>query len=169
MQISDSESLVMDVLWQRAPRTSEDVIADLASSQQWQEATVKTLLNRLLKKGAITAEKDGRRYLYAPVLQRGDWVLDESESLLDRLFGGRVAPLVAHFSQHRKLSRKDIAELRQLLEEIDDGKQPLVAQLIQLRAECDHPHGDVLVVLRDRTQFGKALLGNGVLVGAARE
>jgi len=122
MQISEAESVVMDVLWQRHPLAAEDVVAALGDAQQWQEATIKTLLNRLLKKGAITAEKDGRRYLYAPVLQRGDWVLDESESLLDRLFGGRVAPLVAHFSQHRKLSRKDIAELRQLLEEIDDGK-----------------------------------------------
>lgn len=122
MQISEAESVVMDVLWQRHPLAAEGVVAALGDAQQWQEATIKTLLNRLLKKGAITAERDGRRYLYAPVLQRGDWVLDESESLLDRLFGGRVAPLVAHFSQHRKLSRKDIAELRQLLEEIDDGK-----------------------------------------------
>lgn len=123
MQISEAESVVMDVLWQRHPLAAEDVVGALGDAQRWQEATIKTLLNRLLKKGAITAEKDGRRYLYTPVLQRGDWVLDESESLLDRLFGGRVAPLVAHFSQHRKLSRKDIAELRQLLEEIDDGKR----------------------------------------------
>ncbi len=123
MQISEAESVVMDVLWRRHPLAAEEVVSALGDAQQWQEATIKTLLNRLLKKGAITAEKDGRRYLYAPVLRREDWVLDESESLLERLFGGRVAPLVAHFSQHRKLSRKDIAELRQLLEEIDDGKR----------------------------------------------
>lgn len=123
MQISEAESVVMDVLWRRHPLAAEEVVGALGDAQQWQEATIKTLLNRLLNKGAITAEKDGRRYLYAPVLRREDWVLDESESLLDRLFGGRVAPLVAHFSQHRKLSRKDIAELRQLLEEIDDGKR----------------------------------------------
>ncbi|TWI07956.1 BlaI/MecI/CopY family transcriptional regulator [Aerolutibacter ruishenii] len=123
MQISEAESIVMDVLWRRHPLAADGVVAALGDARQWQEATIKTLLNRLLKKGAITAEKDGRRYLYAPVLRREDWVLDESESLLDRLFGGRVAPLVAHFSQHRKLSRKDIAELRKLLEEIDDGKR----------------------------------------------
>jgi len=123
VQISEAESVVMDVLWQRHPLAADEVVAALGDAQQWQEATIKTLLNRLLNKGAITAAKDGRRYLYAPVLRREDWVLDESESLLDRLFGGRVAPLVAHFSQHRKLSRKDIAELRQLLEEIDDGKR----------------------------------------------
>ena len=55
--------------------------------------------------------------------QREAWVLEESQGLLQRLFGGRVAPLVAHFSEHRKLSRKDIAELRRLLEELDDGRR----------------------------------------------
>ena len=123
MQISDAEAVVMDVLWKRSPLSAEDVVASLSSRQDWQEATVKTLLNRLLKKGAIDAEKDGRRYLYAPVLQREAWVQGESESLLDRVFGGRVAPLVAHFSEHRKLTRKDIADLRKLLDGIDDGRR----------------------------------------------
>jgi predicted transcriptional regulator len=123
MQISEAESAVMDVLWRKHPLAAEDVIAMLAASRDWQEATVKTLLNRLLRKGAIRAEKDGRRYFYSPVLERDDWVLGESETLLDRLFGGRVAPLVAHFSAHRKLGRKDIAELRRLLEELDDERR----------------------------------------------
>ncbi len=120
MQISEAESVVMDVLWQRQPCAAEDVVAALAKTQHWQEATIKTLLNRLLKKGAIKAAKDGRRYLYTPTLQREDWVLDESQGLLERLFDGRVAPLVAHFSEHRKLSSKDIAELRTLLDGIND-------------------------------------------------
>ena len=120
MQISDAEAVVMDVLWKRSPLSADEVVMALSSRQDWQDATVKTLLNRLLNKGAIDAEKDGRRYLYSPVLQREAWVQGESESLLDRLFGGRVAPLVAHFSEQRKLSRKDIAELRKLLEELDD-------------------------------------------------
>lgn len=122
MQISEAESVVMDILWARSPLGADDVVAALAGRQDWQEATIKTLLNRLLNKGAIRARKDGRRFLYSPVLQREDWVAEESRGLLERLFDGRVAPLVAHFSAHRKLSRKDIAELRKLLEEIDDGK-----------------------------------------------
>ncbi|KQZ60347.1 MULTISPECIES: BlaI/MecI/CopY family transcriptional regulator [unclassified Lysobacter] len=122
MQISEAESVVMDVLWRRHPLAAEDVVAALSERQDWQEATIKTLLNRLLNKGAVRAEKQGRRYLYAPVLKREDWVLEESQGLLQRLFDGRVAPLVAHFSEQRKLSRKDIAELRKLLEELDDGQ-----------------------------------------------
>ena len=119
MQISDAESAVMEVLWQRSPQTSEEVFAALAGRQDWQEATVKTLLNRLLNKGAIEAAKDGRRYLYSPTLRREDWVMGESESMLARLFDGRVAPLVAHFSQHRKLSAADVAELRRLVDSLE--------------------------------------------------
>ena len=121
--ISDAESLVMDVVWRgRAGMPAEEVIAALVSEQRWQEATIKTLLNRLLKKGALSASRDGRRYLYTAVLKREQWVSTESTSMLDRLFGGRVAPLVAHFGKHRKLSAADIAELKKLVEELGDGK-----------------------------------------------
>jgi BlaI family penicillinase repressor len=122
MQISEAESIVMQVLWKRQPLTAEEVHAAIGSRQEWQAATVKTLLNRLLKKGAVSAVRDGRRYLYAPVLQRDAWLGGESESVLDRLFGGRVAPLVAHFSERRKLSKKDIAELKKLVQELDDER-----------------------------------------------
>ena len=120
LQISEAESAVMEILWRRSPLAAEEVVSALDKSQDWQEATIKTLLNRLLKKKAIRAEKDGRRYLYSPLLARVDWVQTQSEGLLDRLFGGRVAPLVAHFSERRKLSRKDVAELKRLIAEIDD-------------------------------------------------
>ena len=123
MQVTDAESIVMDVLWARHPLGADEVVAALADREQWQEPTIKTLLNRLLRKGAIRAEKDGRRYLYAPVLKREDWVLGESQGLLERLFDGRVAPLVAHFSAQRKLPPATVAELRRLLEEIDDDER----------------------------------------------
>src|SRR4249919_128191 len=122
MQISDAESIVMEVLWQRSPRGAEEVVAELAREQDWQEATIKTLLNRLLNKGAIHAEKDGRRYRYSPVLKREDWVHGQSRSLVDRLFGGRVAPLVAHFSEKGRLSKRDIAELKRLVGELDNDQ-----------------------------------------------
>lgn len=120
MQISDAESVVMQALWQSSPLAAEDVFAAVAAGQGWQEATVKTLLNRLLKKGAISAERDGRRFLYSPVLEREQWLRQESEGLVDRLFGGRVAPMVAQFTERGRLSKKDLAELRKLLEGIED-------------------------------------------------
>jgi BlaI family transcriptional regulator, penicillinase repressor len=120
MSISEAESVVMDVLWREHPLNAEEVVAILTKSTDWQEPTIKTLLNRLLKKGAIGAERDGRRYLYRPLLKRADYVHTQSKSLLDRLFQGRVAPLVAHFSERRKLSKRDIFELKRLIQELDD-------------------------------------------------
>jgi BlaI family transcriptional regulator, penicillinase repressor len=120
--ISEAESVVMEVLWRTSPIATEDVVAALKSRQDWQEPTIKTLISRLLKKGAISAERDGRRYLYSPVLERDQWLSSESKGLLDRLFGGRVAPLVAHFSKQRKLTKRDRAELKRLIEELDDER-----------------------------------------------
>jgi predicted transcriptional regulator len=117
--ISEAESRVMEVLWQRAPQTSEEIVAILAEPTGWHEKTIRTLLNRLLGKGAISASKDGRRYLYSPRLRREDWQQLESRSLLDRVFGGKLAPLLAHFSQHENLTAKDLAELRKLIDAID--------------------------------------------------
>jgi len=119
MQISDAESVVMDVLWAGSPRAAEDVVAALADPQDYQEPAIKTLLNRLLKKGAISAEREGRRYLYALVLTREDYVRGQSASLLERLFGGRLAPLVAQFRDDHGLSRADIDALRSLLDEAE--------------------------------------------------
>lgn len=95
MQISEAESRVMEVLWKRGACTAEDVVVALRDSSQWQEPTIKTLLSRLMKKGAIHAEAEGRRYRYRPVLKQSDWVQEESSSLLQRLFDGRIAPFVA--------------------------------------------------------------------------
>ena len=120
--ISEAESIVMEVIWEKSPIPTEDVVAALEHHGKWQEATVKTLLNRLLKKGALKARKDGRRYLYSPVLTRDQWLATESHGFLDRLFGGRVAPLVSHFSQQKKLSKKDIEDLKRLIQELEDGR-----------------------------------------------
>jgi BlaI family penicillinase repressor len=117
--ISDAESRVMEALWQQAPQTSENIVASLLQPTGWHEKTIKTLLNRLLGKGALRAEKDGRRYLYSPLLQRADWQQHESRSLLDRVFGGKLTPLLTHFSEHQKLSARDVVELRKLLDAID--------------------------------------------------
>ena len=122
ISITEAESVVMGVLWNRSPLPTEDIIVALEGEQHWQAPTIKTLLNRLLNKKAIRAVKDGRRFLYSPVITRDEWVLTESKSLLDRLFAGRVAPLAAHFSQHGKLSKRDIADLKRLIAEIDDDE-----------------------------------------------
>ena len=119
MKISAAEGVVMEALWRRSPASAEEIAAEVAAGQSWTEATVKTLINRLLNKGAIAATRDGRRYLYRPLLERADYVDAESRGLLDRLFEGRLAPLVSHLSQSRRLSADDIAELKRLIAEME--------------------------------------------------
>lgn len=120
--ISQAESVVMQALWSAGEATAEDIIAEVASANAWQEATVRTLINRLLNKGAIAAERDGRRNLYRPLMVESEWVTEESSGLLARLFGGRVAPLVAHFSQEGKLSAEDLRDLKKLIGKIENGQ-----------------------------------------------
>lgn len=122
MRISSAESLIMEALWVRSPLTAEQVAAEVSADQGWTPATVKSLINRLLTKGAIEAEAQGRRYLYRPLIARQDYVHAESRGLIDRLFDGRLAPMVAHFSQRETLSPEDVAELKRLIAEIDDGR-----------------------------------------------
>jgi len=121
MKITDAESLVMEALWRKHPRTSEDLILELAPRETWSEATIRTLLGRLVKKGAVEAKDEGRRYLYSPTIERSDYLHAESESLVDRLFGGEVAPMVANFAKNRRLKAKDIKALKKLLSELEDG------------------------------------------------
>lgn len=117
--ISEAESRVMEALWRKAPQASEDIVAAVQRDSDWHEKTIRTLLGRLLGKGAVSAERNGRRYLYSPTLSREQWQSQESRSLLDRVFGGRLSPLLAHFSEHEKLGAKDVAELRKLLDAIE--------------------------------------------------
>ncbi|HRE60601.1 MAG TPA: BlaI/MecI/CopY family transcriptional regulator [Micropepsaceae bacterium] len=124
MRISAAESVVMEVLWEKSPQAADDIVSALKeerdpSSPDWSEKTIKTLLNRLLTKGVINASKDGRRYLYSPVITRDAYVRSESKGLIDRLFDGKLAPLVLHFAQERKLSKKDQDELKRLIAELD--------------------------------------------------
>lgn len=120
MTISTAESKIMEALWRQSPRTADDIVAEVAAPQGWTEATVKSLINRLLTKGVIEAEQSGRRYLYRPRVDRLAYVSQESRGLLDRLFDGRIAPLVSHFSKTDQLSPDDIAELKRLISELEN-------------------------------------------------
>jgi predicted transcriptional regulator len=122
IRISEAESRVMRYLWESGAAKASEVVDALAEANEWTEATVKTLLNRLKNKGAVAAQSEGSYYIYTPVLTQENWLLEESTDLVDRLFDGRLAPLVSHFSSHGRLSDSDLAELRALIERLDDGR-----------------------------------------------
>jgi predicted transcriptional regulator len=115
---SDSEMQVLSALWEKAPQTAADLTQRIGKINGWTQATVKTLLARLVQKGAVTAEADGRRYLYSPAVERADAVGEESQRFVDRLFGGRVSPLIAHLAEREALTDTDIAEIEALLRKL---------------------------------------------------
>ena len=114
-RIGDAEYAVMDVLWREAPLTAAEVAERVPDERGWSVSTVKTMLSRLLAKGVLAYEEDGRRYLYRPAVSREDYIDQESGRLLDRMFGGRLTPLVAHLAGRDRLSPRDIEEIEQLL------------------------------------------------------
>ena len=123
MKISGAESQVMDALWRQGPLTVDGVLAEVGEAHGWAPGTVKTLITRLLKKKAIEGRRTPEGYLYRPLLSRAEYVQSESQNLVDRLFDGEVAPLVAHFAEHRALTAKDIQLLKKLISDLEDGDE----------------------------------------------
>ncbi len=117
-RISEAEQAVMEALWANSPLTAAEVCDAVCTDRDWSLATVKTLLARLVQKSAVATEPDGRRFLYTPLLERADYVIDESQRLVDRLFGGRAAPLFAHLAENEVLTEDDLAEIEALLKEL---------------------------------------------------
>jgi predicted transcriptional regulator len=117
-RISEAEHAVMEALWQKAPQTASEVCEQVCQDRDWSLATVKTLLSRLVTKQAVTTEPDGKRFLYTPRIAREAYVGTESRRLVDRLFGGRAAPLFAHLAEAQALTKDDIDEIEALLREL---------------------------------------------------
>lgn len=117
-RISDAEYAVMEALWKRSPQTAAEVCGTVCEERGWTMPTVKTLLARLVTKGALATQPDGRRFLYTPLIERRAYVGGESKRLVERLFGGRAAPLFAHLADSEALTDEDIAEIEHLLREL---------------------------------------------------
>ena len=117
-RISEAEHAVMEALWKRSPLTAAEVCDTVCEARGWSMPTVKTLLSRLVAKGALATEPDGRRFLYTPTIARAAYVGTESRRLVERLFGGRAAPLFAHLAEAEALTSEDIAEIERLLAEL---------------------------------------------------
>ncbi len=116
-RISETEWEVMKIVWANAPCSAFEIIEALRKTDSsWHPRTVKAFLNRLVKKKALGFSKEGRAYVYRPLVRREECVDAASESFLDRVFGGSLQPMLAHFVEREKLSPDEIRELRRLLE-----------------------------------------------------
>ena len=116
-KITQAEYEIMSVLWRDAPLAASDVAKRLSKKKDWSDRTVKTLLSRLTDKNAVEYQTEGRRYLYSPVVSREAYTQRETKSLLDRVFGGKAAPLVAQLAENGDLDADDMDEILALIEE----------------------------------------------------
>jgi BlaI family penicillinase repressor len=118
-RISEAELQVMEALWRASePLTATEVADRIDAGRGWSLATVKTMLSRLAAKGALTHREDGRRYFYSPAIDRDSYVGSESRRFVDRLFGGRLSPLVARLAEEDVLDDEDIAAIEAILREL---------------------------------------------------
>ena len=118
MKITQAELAIMQVLWASDKLGASEVHAALEAETSWSIRTVKTLLSRLVDKGALTTTRTGRRFLYTPAISQQTYQTRATGQFVDRVFSGRAAPLIAHLADSRGLTDEDIAELEQLLEKL---------------------------------------------------
>jgi len=116
-RISDSEWLVMQVLWSSPGLTADEVIDTLKGKVTWNACTIRTLINRLLGKKVLKYEKEGRKYRYWPAISRERCLRQARRSFVDRVYGGTVTPLLAAFIEEAQLSPEEIEELKRMLDE----------------------------------------------------
>jgi BlaI family transcriptional regulator, penicillinase repressor len=114
-KISEAEMQLLQLLWDESPLGATEIADRVPNERGWTITTVKTLLSRLVAKGALAAEPQGRKYLYAPAIERDDVAVSQARGLIDRLFGGRVSPLVAQLAEQQELDEQDIAELEKIV------------------------------------------------------
>lgn len=116
-RISETEWEVMRVVWERHPTTAAEVIARLTRQDpSWHPKTIRTFLARLVRKGVLNYEPRGRRYAYEPRLTEEQCATAATESFLDRVFGGSLRPMLAHLVRQRRPSRREIEELKRILD-----------------------------------------------------
>jgi BlaI family penicillinase repressor len=123
LQISDAEWDVMEPIWAVGACTAGDVIKQLRATHNWNHSTIRTLLARLVEKGALAYDVDGSRYIYRAAVTRQRCVRQEGRSFLEKAFGGDVAALLAHFVEDSSLDRDQIEQLRQLLAQKQNPKE----------------------------------------------
>lgn len=114
--ISDSELEVMKLIWKKNPITSDEIINSLADKMNWSPQTIKTFITRLVKKKAVSYNREGRNYLYYPITSQNEYVKAENRTFLQKMYDGAVGRLVCNFIEEEDLSEEDIDRLQEILD-----------------------------------------------------
>lgn len=116
-QISEAELEVMKLLWKNKKMTSPEIVGELLKTSEWKDKTILTLINRLVKKGAVNAEKEsGKAFLYSANINEDEYKQEQSNSLINKLFNGSISLMMSNFVKSNKISNEDIEELKRILE-----------------------------------------------------
>jgi BlaI family penicillinase repressor len=114
-QISEAEYEVMKVLWNDAPISTNEVTDKLVKTTNWNPKTIHTLLKRLVQKGAATYRKEGRVFVYTPLVEKKEYLTKENDHFLNRFYNGKISSMVTNYISSDHVSNEDLAELRRLL------------------------------------------------------
>lgn len=115
-RIADAEWRVMRVLWESGPRTANDIVNALSSEVNWKPRTIKTLISRLVKKGAVKVTEQGYRYQYSAAVEESACIRSETKSFIRRVYQGAMTPALAAFLEGTDLSDEEIDVLQELLD-----------------------------------------------------
>lgn len=121
-QISESEYEVMKIVWKNAPINTNEITSILTKTTEWNPKTIQTLIKRLVKKGALSYEKDSRVFVYTPLVQEEEYLEYQSSSFLNRYFNGNIATMLNSYLKNDVLSNNEITELRNILNKASDRK-----------------------------------------------
>lgn len=117
VKISDSEWEIMNLIWKKSPLAASEIVEELGTKKDWHPRTIRTLLARLVEKGALKFSQEGKRYLYEAKITMEACVHHESRSFIDRVFGGAPASMLINLARHTEFSPDEIKQLRKLLAE----------------------------------------------------
>lgn len=118
--ISEAEWLIMKVVWDRNPITANEIVDKVSPQTDWSPKTVKTMLNRLLKKGALDFLTKGRVYHYIPLVTEEQCLETATNSFLSRFFDGSLNPMVSYYFKREKLTPEEIRELKEIVSKMED-------------------------------------------------
>ena len=115
-QISEAEYEVMKIVWKNAPVSTNEVTETLTSTTDWSPKTIQAMLKRLVNKGALTYVKEGRVFVYTPLVEEDEYISQKSSSFLSRYYDGELTSMVSAYLENDRLSADEISELRSLLD-----------------------------------------------------
>ena len=117
--VSPAELRILEVLWEKSPQSTHEIVEKLAKIESWHSRTIKTLIARLVKKMFVGYEQEKNHYLYFPLIKKHEYQKKTAHNFIQRIFGGKISPIVSHFAKQGKISKEDIQELKRILDELE--------------------------------------------------